>query len=191
MWRHITGVEQPAIKIKLDNNEKLKRKRTYAQIKRKRKFQTSWQKKRNWLVHNSEIDRMTCSVCIQYASSDIDKKADFVTTGSSNLKLEFVISHETSEQHLRSVGKQSVKENSSVNSAAAKIVQSLNKNVFNRMTNLFRNVHALIKKDVHSQTLYECMNLMKLKVLTLGKHIEMKNRSLTLHITLLRLKNKN
>ena len=107
MWRHITGVEQPAIKIKLDNNEKLERKRTYDQIKRKRKFQTSWQKKHNWLVHNSEIDRMTCSVCIQYASSDIDKKADFVT-GSSNLKLEFVISHETSEQHLRSVGKQSV-----------------------------------------------------------------------------------
>jgi hypothetical protein len=27
-----------------------------------------------------------------------------------------------------------------------KIVQSLNKNVFNGMTNLFRNVHALIKK---------------------------------------------
>jgi hypothetical protein len=57
-----------------------------------------------------------------------------------------VIYHETSEQHLRSVGKQSAKENSTVNSAAAKIVQSLNKNVFNRMTNLFRNVHALIKK---------------------------------------------
>ena len=38
------------------------------------------------------------------------------------------------------------KENSTANSAAAKIVQSLNKNVFNRMTNLFRNVHALIKK---------------------------------------------
>jgi hypothetical protein len=65
---------------------------------------------------------------------------------SSNFKLESVISHETSEQHLRSLGKQSVKENSTVNSAAAKIVQSLNKNVFNRMTNLFRNVHALIKK---------------------------------------------
>ena len=74
MWRHITGVEQPAIKIKLDNNEKLERTRTYDQIKRKRKFQTSWQKKCNWLVHNSEIDRMTCSVCIQYASSDLDKK---------------------------------------------------------------------------------------------------------------------
>jgi hypothetical protein len=58
MWRHITGVEQPAKKIKLDNNEKLKRKRTYDQIKRKRKFQTSWQKNHNWLVHNSEIDRM-------------------------------------------------------------------------------------------------------------------------------------
>jgi hypothetical protein len=25
MWRHITGVEQPAKKIKLDNNEKLER----------------------------------------------------------------------------------------------------------------------------------------------------------------------
>ena len=56
MWRHITGVEQPAKQIKLDINEKLERKRTYDQIKRKRKFQTSWQKKRNWLVHNSEID---------------------------------------------------------------------------------------------------------------------------------------
>jgi hypothetical protein len=42
MWRHITGVEQPAKKIKLDINEKLERKRTYDQIKRK--FQTSWQK---------------------------------------------------------------------------------------------------------------------------------------------------
>jgi hypothetical protein len=126
----------------------LERKRTYDQIKRKRKFQTSWQKNRNWLVHNSEIreiDRMTCSVCIQYASSDLDKKAVFVT-GSSNFKMESVISHETSGQHIRSVGKQSAKENSTVNSTAAKIVQSLNKKVFNRMTNLFHNVHALIKK---------------------------------------------
>jgi hypothetical protein len=43
--------------------------------------------RKTWLVHNSEIDRMTCSVCIQYASSDLDKKAVFVT-GSSNFKLE-------------------------------------------------------------------------------------------------------
>ena len=107
--------------IKLDNNEKLERKRTYDQVKRKRK--TSWQKNRNWLVHNNEIDRMTCSVCIQYASSDLDKKAVFVT-GSSNFKQESVISHETSEQHLGSVGKQSAKENLTVNSAAAKIVIS-------------------------------------------------------------------
>ena len=68
MWRHITGVEQPAKKIKLDNNEKLERRRTYDQVKRKRK--TSWQKNRNWLDHNSEIDRMRCSVCIRYASID-------------------------------------------------------------------------------------------------------------------------
>jgi hypothetical protein len=61
MWRQITRVEQPAKQIKLDNNEKLERKMTYDQVKRKRK--TSWQKNRNWLVHNSEIDRMTCSVC--------------------------------------------------------------------------------------------------------------------------------
>jgi hypothetical protein len=47
MWRHITGVEQPAKKIKLDNNEKLERKRTYDQVKRKRKFETSCQKNRN------------------------------------------------------------------------------------------------------------------------------------------------
>jgi hypothetical protein len=54
MWRHITGVEQPAKKFKLDNNDKLERKRTYDQVKRKRKFQTIWQKNRN-----CEIDRMT------------------------------------------------------------------------------------------------------------------------------------
>ena len=62
MWRHITGVEQPTKKIKLDNNEKLKRKRTYDHVNRKRK--TSWQKNRNWLVHNSEIDRMTCMLLL-------------------------------------------------------------------------------------------------------------------------------
>jgi hypothetical protein len=44
-------VEQPAKKIKLDNNEKLERKRTYDQVKRKR----SWQKNRNWLVHNTGL----------------------------------------------------------------------------------------------------------------------------------------
>jgi hypothetical protein len=55
------------------------------------------------------------------------------------------LSNFSSEQQ---VGKQSAKKNSTVNSAAAKIVdlQSFNKNVFNRMTNLFHNVHALIKK---------------------------------------------
>jgi hypothetical protein len=154
MWRHITGVEQPANKFILDNNEKLERKRTYDQVKRKRKFKTSWQKNcnLNWLVHKSEIDRMPCSACIQYASSDLDKNGVYVT-GSSNFKLESVISHETSEQHI-SVGKQSAKENSTVNSAAVKIVQSLNKNVFNRMTNLFRNVNALIKKETSIHRLY-------------------------------------
>ena len=50
----------------LDNNEKLERKRTYDQVKRK--IQTSWQKNRNWLAHNSEIDRMTCSVSFQFNS---------------------------------------------------------------------------------------------------------------------------
>ena len=53
MWRHITGVEQPAKKIELDNNEKLERKRTYDQVKRKRKFQTSWQKNR--MFHTYDI----------------------------------------------------------------------------------------------------------------------------------------
>jgi hypothetical protein len=55
MWRHITGVEQPAKKIKLDNNEKLERKRTYDQVKRKRKFQTSWQKNRMFHTGSGEL----------------------------------------------------------------------------------------------------------------------------------------
>ena len=111
---------------------------------------------------------MTCSVCIQYASYDLDKKAVFVT-GSSNFKLESVISHETSEQHLRSVGKQSAKEKSTVNSAAAKIVQSLNKNVFNRKTNLFRNVHALIKKRRPFTDLIWRCELDEIKYVDIGK----------------------
>ena len=44
MWRHITGVEQPPKKIKLDNNEKLERKRTYDQIKRKENFKQAGRK---------------------------------------------------------------------------------------------------------------------------------------------------
>jgi predicted DCC family thiol-disulfide oxidoreductase YuxK len=81
------------------------------------------------------------------ASSDLDKKAVFVMV-SSNFKLESVISHETSEQHLRSVGKQSAKENLTVNSAAAKIVQSLNKNVFNRSLTLHITLHSISNKII-------------------------------------------
>ena len=40
MWRHITGVEQPAKKIKLDNNKKLERKRA----KEKKKFKQAGRK---------------------------------------------------------------------------------------------------------------------------------------------------
>jgi hypothetical protein len=44
MWRHINGVEQPAKKFKLDNNEKLERKRTYDQVKRTKKFKQAGRK---------------------------------------------------------------------------------------------------------------------------------------------------
>jgi hypothetical protein len=42
MWRHITGVEQPAKKIKLDNNKKLERKR--AKEKEKENFKQAGRK---------------------------------------------------------------------------------------------------------------------------------------------------
>ena len=44
MWRHISGVEQPAKKIKLDNNKKLERKRTLIRSKEKENFKQAGRK---------------------------------------------------------------------------------------------------------------------------------------------------
>jgi hypothetical protein len=44
MWRHITGVEQPAKKIKLDNNEKLERKGRMIRSNEKENFKQAGRK---------------------------------------------------------------------------------------------------------------------------------------------------
>jgi hypothetical protein len=44
MWRHITGVEQPAKKIKLDNNEKLEKKEHMIRSKEKENFKQAGRK---------------------------------------------------------------------------------------------------------------------------------------------------
>ena len=50
------------------------RKKKYDQETRKRSFQESWQKNREWLIYNEEKNTMHCQWCMDYAA-DSDKKS--------------------------------------------------------------------------------------------------------------------
>ena len=49
MWKFLEGVKPPDKKIKITENQKEDRNKVYESDKRKRKYQKSWEKDREWL----------------------------------------------------------------------------------------------------------------------------------------------
>ena len=58
------------------------RKKKYDQETRKRSFQESWKKNREWLIYNEEKNTKHFQWCMDYAA-DSDKKSAFAAGGSS------------------------------------------------------------------------------------------------------------
>jgi hypothetical protein len=66
MWRHITGVEQPAKKIKLDNNEKLERKGRMIRSKEKENFKQAGRKTATGITTDMEYWPLFIVYCTWY-----------------------------------------------------------------------------------------------------------------------------
>ena len=165
------GVQPPAKKQKLTEEEKKEREHAYEKEKRNRKFMEAWKVGRKWLKFSD--NKMTCTWCIDYAkkgklSENERRKLNF-TSGCANLKLNTVIAHEKSEFHRKSTAAFEAKQNGPDKAIASKVLQTMNANVFSRMKNLFRNAHALIKhKRPFTDFLWLC-ELDEVKGVDVGK----------------------
>jgi hypothetical protein len=144
MWRYLKGVQNPAVKRKLSEETKKEKDQAYDREKRCRCFQEKWRSGRKWLRFDSEKQLMHCSVCREFAVSDIEKSSAFVV-GTNNFRLEAIQYHESCHLHKKSASADVERKKPKGESQAAKIVLALNESAIKRMTILFRNVHALVK----------------------------------------------
>lgn len=87
---------------------------------------------------------MICSVCCDYANYGEQNQ---FTTGCMSKKLDSVTKHEKSKQHLKAVLINEAKQKSKSESTAAKIVETMNKNIIDKLEKMFRNCHAVVLQN--------------------------------------------
>jgi hypothetical protein len=150
----------PGKKRKPDTTEnqtaekKLSAWRNYETHRVVRKFNIKWKDGREWL-DNNEDKGMTCSWCIEHFGKEPTKSPNLkgqnaFLTGCKNLRISTVIEHEKAKCHLRAIEIKNAK-NSSVEevkmSESGKALMSLKAADRHRLCNLFRNAHAVAKKN--------------------------------------------
>ena len=144
MWNFIDGVKNPAKKRKLDEVVKRERDQKNDNESLKRGFHEPWKVNRDWLVYDVDKVAMFCTICSMYAKTKNDRLCSFIG-GCKNFRLEAVMAHQKSELHRRCTATDDAKKAKVGTTVAKKLVETLNKQVFNRLTMLFRNAHALAK----------------------------------------------
>ena len=109
----------------------------YEQNRGKRHFIESWKTGRTWL--NISEDSMSCTWCIDVHS---ESQKDYCWTSA---KVETLKLHESTKAHLKSVATIKVRTQIAKGelTEAKKTVESLNKAVIDKLTILFKSVHAL------------------------------------------------
>ena len=140
MWNFVKGVKPPQ-KWKQTSDERRAHEHDYDQKCHKRAFKDDWKNGRPWLRLEKKDDTevMFCDFCIS-AGVSTDKTA-FIS-GCSNLRLETIKYHESSNTHLLATNKHANVENPQ-DAPAYKAKLSLNKAVYAKLSIMFRNVHAI------------------------------------------------
>lgn len=87
---------------------------------------------------------MFCSVCRLHAS-DANKRTNSFSTGTKNLKLEAIKDHESSKCHIH-ISKIVQGISAPEDTAAMKALMSLKAAQLEKMSILFSNAHAIVKK---------------------------------------------
>ena len=140
MWRFIDGVSNPKKSTKSDQQaQKRQYQHEYEASKRARAYNKSWEEGRSWLQDSDK--GMVCVVCIEFGEKSM------FTTGCPSYKLDSIRKHETSKQHTWAVAKAKANEQPASQSVSAKIVQSLNKDIFDKLAFMFRTCHALLLRN--------------------------------------------
>lgn len=136
MWRFVEGAKPP----KRPSEDKKERDQAYEK-KRKRSFLPQWKVNRPWLrvEASAQGDVMFCDYCIN--ANVASDKTSFVR-GCHSLRVESITYHEESNCHGFAVRKH-VNEQQPEAAPALKAQISLNKQAMDRLTLLFRTVHAI------------------------------------------------
>ena len=129
----------PSKRTKTSEGDKKKRKKEYEE-KRVREFQPSWLDKFDWLEFHviNQKGRMFCKPCRRY-----EKVGTFIT-GSSNFKIDSLISHQSSSSHVKNETRKIVEKKGG---PMDKGILDLNKQEADHLKILFRNAHALAIKE--------------------------------------------
>jgi hypothetical protein len=128
-WKHIPKPQEKKRKRDEDYDKQ------YEDSKRERKFHESWKTGRPWLEEKDGL--MFCRFCI-----DSRKSGNFVS-GCDSMKLDAITKHAKSKQHMYAESVAKAKTQPKEKSAAAGIVRALNKDIIDKLSVMFRTVHAL------------------------------------------------
>ena len=144
---------EKAKRQKLSQEEVKKRNQEYEQTKRKRLFKDVWKQNRPWLRIEKKDGKevMFCDYCIPISSSahherNVQKNA-FIY-GCSNIRLEIIKIHESTNTHLYAVNRKK-NQCDPKNAPAHRAQQSLNKAIYAKLSIMFRTVHAI---NIHARS---------------------------------------
>ena len=156
MWRFIKNVEPPAKKQRQTAETKQVVRKSYEEEKRDRSYQPKWENEFSWLSYEPDHKSMHCKVCREIFGTRNEAKSvipehfekysttSFVT-GSKIMKHHNLVEHQKSKSHKIAVEKHDARTRMPGTSIAEKAVQNLNASVFEKLTKLFRNAHAIAK----------------------------------------------
>ena len=138
---------EKAKRQKLSQEEVKKRDQEYEQTKRKQLFKDVWKQNRPWLRIEKKDGKevMFCDYCIPISSSarherNVQKNA-FIY-GCSNIRLETIKIHESTNTHLYAVNRKK-NQCDPKNAPAHRAQQSLNKAIYAKLSIMFHTVHAI------------------------------------------------
>lgn len=166
--------------------EKLESARQYEKERRVRKYQPQWQNEFDWLIYDNK-EKVFCKYCrslygpigeLATKKMKLGQSVDHnnntklasgpLVVGCTNLKKCVLNNHDQSKGHQEAKKRFELRHKLPGSSEAEKMVESLNKSVFDKLSNLMRTAHAIAK---HSRPFTDCVWIGELderKGITLG-----------------------
>ena len=146
MWKFVTGAAPSPTKKLKTKEDKREGQRRYDKGQRERSYQAHWAKDRPWLLYIEEKKAMKCTTCVEAVA--INPKVAFKNTflteaGCISLRVESIVLHEQSQNHLLS-SKIVMKPEESEGFKSLCDLKIHNMPVLEK---LFKSCHALAKKN--------------------------------------------